>query len=93
LVEALGLWLREQHARLSPNSQAAKAIATQPEGEGLITGQDFETRVHEVRDKGEFSGEPVELGDQERRFALAGSFQGLQQLRPVGPLACLDLNE
>ena len=27
LVEALGLWLREQHARLSPNSQVAKAIA------------------------------------------------------------------
>jgi len=26
-VEALGVWLREQHARLSPNSQVAKAIA------------------------------------------------------------------
>jgi transposase len=26
-VEALGTWLREQHARLSPNSQVAKAIA------------------------------------------------------------------
>ena len=26
-VEALGAWLREQHARLSPNSQVAKAIA------------------------------------------------------------------
>ena len=27
LVEALGTWLREQYARLSPNSQVAKAIA------------------------------------------------------------------
>lgn len=27
LVEALGIWLREQHARLSPASQVAKAIA------------------------------------------------------------------
>jgi transposase len=26
-TEALGVWLREQHARLSPNNQAAKAIA------------------------------------------------------------------
>jgi transposase len=26
-VEALGVWLREQHARLSPNNQVAKAIA------------------------------------------------------------------
>ena len=26
-VEALGAWLREQHARLSPNNQVAKAIA------------------------------------------------------------------
>src|SRR5258708_5628689 len=26
-VEAVGAWLREQHARLSPNSQVAKAIA------------------------------------------------------------------
>jgi transposase len=26
-VEALGIWLREQHARLSPHSQVAKAIA------------------------------------------------------------------
>ncbi len=26
-VEALGIWLREQHARLSPNNQVAKAIA------------------------------------------------------------------
>jgi transposase len=26
-VEALGTWLREQHARLSPNNQVAKAIA------------------------------------------------------------------
>ena len=26
-VEALGIWLREQYARLPPNSQVAKAIA------------------------------------------------------------------
>ena len=26
-VEALGIWLREQYAKLSPNSQVAKAIA------------------------------------------------------------------
>jgi hypothetical protein len=58
-------------------------VQGQPTCEGLVTGLEFDARIHGVGNEGDVPGQPVELGDQQGRLAIAGQFQSLGQLGPV----------
>lgn len=58
-----------------------------------IDGAELHPAVHEVRDEGHGSREPVELGDEERRALAPTEIERAGKLRPIRSLAALDLAE
>jgi hypothetical protein len=51
---------------------------------------ELDAGFHEGRDEGPVSGQPIEFGDNEPGFVLAGGVDGARQFRAGGLLAALD---
>jgi len=59
----------------------------------LVASQEFDTRIHEIRNEGDVAGQPIQLSNQERPLALPSRLQRLRQLWTVRSLPGLDLDK
>jgi hypothetical protein len=59
----------------------------------VIDGDEFHTRIHERRYKGEVAGQSIELGNDELSFLFLAGRERFFQFRPVIPLAALNFGE
>lgn len=65
----------------------------EPGSLGHIHGQELYPAFHEIRDEGDGSSQPVELGDNEGCPLSAAELERLLKLRAIRPLSALHLNE
>jgi hypothetical protein len=62
-------------------------------GVRIIDRNELNAGIHERCDKGQVSGQPIQLGNDQLGFVLAAGLERPHQLRPICPLAALNLNE
>ena len=62
-------------------------------GMGIVNRDELHTRIHQGRNEGEISGQPVERRDDELGLLLSTDGQSLFQFRAVVPFAGLDFGE
>lgn len=62
-------------------------------GIGHIAGAELHPTFHQVRDDGDGSRQPVELGDQQRQLLAAAEFEGFAEFGAISPLSTLHLHE
>src|SRR5207302_543081 len=58
-----------------------------------IDGLEFDPGVHEVRNEGDVTGQPIELGNDQGGFMNAASRQSFGELRSIATTAAFDLRE
>ena len=68
-------------------------VDRQPVGLREVAGDELDPALHQVRDEGDVAGQPVELGDQQRRLLQPAGGEGRGELGPVVAPAALDLDE
>ena len=59
----------------------------------VIDRNELNTGIHECCDKGQISGQPIQLGDDQFGLVLATGIESPGQFRPVSPLAAFDFDE
>jgi hypothetical protein len=74
-------------------SHGRENMERQPGSKGLVASQEFDTRIHEIRNEGDVAGQPIQLSNQERPLALPSRLQRLRQLWTVRSLPGLDLDK
>ena len=62
-------------------------------GRGYVAGSDLHTAFQQPADEVDVTGEPIELGDHQRRFVPLGVREGCSELRPVVTLPALHLGK
>jgi hypothetical protein len=62
-------------------------------GMRIIDRNELKTGIHERCDKGQVSGQPIQLGNDQFGLVFAAGIERPRQFWPVGPLAAFDFDE